>query len=222
MAILSKASKTDNFESHNSLKLSFTNICGLHSNFVDCESSLESNSPGIFALCEKTLRILTYVFDWLYFTQCLTSFSSIDHLLQLCAQFLILFHLTQMRFSRSTHLLMFLFLETLMSIIRTGFPILVELINLVNSSIISNDLTQMVNFPTRIPNCDSHSLALWDLFLSSDTSIPSAMAFPPLEILIMLLSQLPLTFHQLHNRMLHFIAQLMTILVLIGMAFVIT
>ena len=36
----------------------------------------------------------SYVFDWLYFTQCLTSFSSIDHLLQLCARFLILFHLT--------------------------------------------------------------------------------------------------------------------------------
>ena len=35
-----------------------------------------------------------YVFDWLYFTQCLTSFYSIDHLLQLCTQFFILFHLT--------------------------------------------------------------------------------------------------------------------------------
>ena len=46
---------------------------------------------------------------------------------------------------------------------------------------ISNDLTQMVNFPTRIPDCDSHSPALLDLFLSSDTSICSAMAFPPLE-----------------------------------------
>ena len=46
---------------------------------------------------------------------------------------------------------------------------------------ISNDLTQMVNFPTRIPGCDSHSPALLDLFLSSDTSICSAMAFPPLE-----------------------------------------
>ena len=31
---------------------------------------------------------------------------------------------------------------------------------------ISNDLTQMVNFPTRIPVCDSHSPALLDLFLS--------------------------------------------------------
>ena len=33
---------------------------------------------------------------------------------------------------------------------------------------ISNDLTQIVNFPTRIPDCDSHSPALLDLFLSSD------------------------------------------------------
>ena len=38
----------------------------------------------------------------------------------------------------------------------------------------------MVNFPTRIPDCDSHSPALLDLFLSSDASICSAMAFPPL------------------------------------------
>ena len=48
-----------------------------------------------------------------------------------------------------------------------------------NSSI-SNDLTQMVNFPTRIPDCDSHSPALLDLFLSSDATIYSTMAFPPL------------------------------------------
>ena len=34
-----------------------------------------------------------------------------------------------MRFSRSTHLLMFLSLETLTSIIRTGLPILMELID---------------------------------------------------------------------------------------------
>ena len=55
MAILSKACKPDNFESHNSLKLSFTNIRGLRSNFVDCGSFLESNSPDILALCETTL-----------------------------------------------------------------------------------------------------------------------------------------------------------------------
>ena len=73
---------------------------------------------------------------------------------------------------------MCLFLGTLTSIIRTGLPILGELIDLVNSAKISNDLTQMVNFPTRIPDCDSHSPALLDLFLSSDASISSAMAFP--------------------------------------------
>ena len=140
MTILSKACKPDNFELHNSLKLRFMNIQVLRSNFVDCKSFHESNSPDILALCETNLdgsidsgnffvrgylpliwkdssthmhglavyvkeglpfaRDLSlensadsYVFDWLYFTQCLTSFSSIDHL-QLCAQFLILFHLT--------------------------------------------------------------------------------------------------------------------------------
>ena len=55
MAILSKGCKLDNFESHNSLKLSFTNICGFHSNFIECESFLESNSPDILALFETNL-----------------------------------------------------------------------------------------------------------------------------------------------------------------------
>ena len=55
MTILSKACKPDNFELHNSLKLSFMNIRGLHLNFVDCESILESNSPDILALCETNL-----------------------------------------------------------------------------------------------------------------------------------------------------------------------
>ena len=55
MAILSKACKPDNFESHNSLELSFMNIQGLCSNFVDCESFLEQNSPDILALYETNL-----------------------------------------------------------------------------------------------------------------------------------------------------------------------
>ena len=38
----------------------------------------------------------------------------------------------------------------------------------------------MVNFPTRIPDCDSHRPALLNLFLSSDASICPTMAFPPL------------------------------------------
>ena len=85
-----------------------------------------------------------------------------------------------MKFSQSTYLEMFLSLQTLTSIIRTSLPILVELIDLVNSVIISNDLTQMVNFPTRIPDCYSHSPALLNLFLFSDASVCSTMGFPPL------------------------------------------
>ena len=55
MIILSKACKPNNFESHNSLKLSFTNIQGLCSKFVDCKSFLQSNCPDILALCETNL-----------------------------------------------------------------------------------------------------------------------------------------------------------------------
>ena len=58
MVILSKAFKPDNFESHNSLKLSFTNIRGFCSNFVGCESFLESNSTDVLALCETNLNDL--------------------------------------------------------------------------------------------------------------------------------------------------------------------
>ena len=47
--------KPNNFEPHNSLKLSFTNIQGLRSNFDEWESFLDSNSPDILALCETNL-----------------------------------------------------------------------------------------------------------------------------------------------------------------------
>ena len=86
---------------------------------------------------------------------------------------------------------------------------------------ISNEFTQMVNFPTRIQDCDSHIPALLGLFLSSDASICSTMALPPLRNSDMLLSQFPLNSHQIHNRIPRFIAQLMTIPVLIRKVFVI-
>ena len=38
----------------------------------------------------------------------------------------------------------------------------------------------MVNFHTWIPNCDSHSPAVLDLFISSDSSICCARTFSPL------------------------------------------
>ena len=138
MAILSKGCKTDNFESYNFLKLTFTNIRGLRF-FLNVNLSLNqtllmlllyvrqtwmteliliislwgvtflSFVRILLLICIllqfmwkqfllhgtylwKTLRTLTYVFDWLYLTQCLTSFSSIDHLC-LYSRFLMLFHL---------------------------------------------------------------------------------------------------------------------------------
>ena len=55
MTILSKGCKTDNFESHKSLELSFSNIGGLSLSVVECEPFLESNSPDILALFETKL-----------------------------------------------------------------------------------------------------------------------------------------------------------------------
>ena len=46
---------------------------------------------------------------------------------------------------------------------------------------ISKYLTEMLNFPTRIPDLDSHGSALVDLFISSDPSIYSTEPFPPLR-----------------------------------------
>ena len=78
---------------------------------------------------------------------------------------------------------MFLSLETLTSIIRTGLPILVELIELVNSVIIFLSQMTVLRWLTFLlgSQTDSHSLAVLDLFISSDTSICSTMTFPPLK-----------------------------------------
>ena len=111
----------------------------------------------------------------LYFTQCLTSFSSIDHLLRHYARFLIL------SINPSANVLVFEDFNVhhkdwLTYSGGTGRPG-----ELCYNFSISTDLTQIVNFPTRIPDCDSHSPALLDLFISSDASIcSSTMVFPPL------------------------------------------
>ena len=72
---------------------------------------------------------------------------------------------------------------------------------------ISNDLTQMVNFPTQIPDCDSHSLALLDLFISYDASIWSAMAFAPLGNSDHVVVSIPLSFCETQKRMLGLIVE---------------
>ena len=61
----------------------------------------------------------------------------------------------------------------------------------------------MVNFYTQIPGCDSHSPAFLGLFISSNASICSTVAFPPLENFD--LFQFPLTFRQTQKVMPYFI-----------------
>ena len=55
MAILSKGCKPHNYELHNSLKLSFTNITGLHANFIERASFPETNSSDNLVLCQINL-----------------------------------------------------------------------------------------------------------------------------------------------------------------------
>ena len=231
MAILSKACKPDNFESHNSLKLSITNIRGPRSNFVDCESFLESNSPDILVLCETNLDdsidsgnfsvrgylplirkdsstlmhdLAVYVKEGLPFARDLSLENSADSYLYF-----------RLALLHSVSYFFFLYrspsssLYTVFDSVSSNIDEVLSINPSANVFVfgdfnvhhkewltysggtdrpgklscnfsISNDLTQIVNFPTRIPDCDSHSPALLDLFISSDASISSTMAFPPL------------------------------------------
>ena len=120
-------------------------------------------------------------FHWLYFTQCLTCFflyqspssslcsvfdsilSKIDEVLSIkaSANVFVLWHFNAHHKYWQTY--------------SGGTENSCELCY--NFSQISNGLTQMVNFPTQIPDYDSHIPTLLDTFLSSDASICSKMAF---------------------------------------------
>ena len=136
----------------------------------------------------KTLWILTYVFNWLYFIQCLTSFFSIDHLLRLYTRFLILYYSNTDEFiSINPSANVFFFghfnvyhKDWLTYSGRSNRP--GELF--FNFFFISNGLNQIVNFPSRIPDCNSHSPALLDLFLSSDACICSTKVSLLWEVLV--------------------------------------
>ena len=126
-----------------------------------------------------------------------------------------------MRFSWSTYQLMFLSLET-SYIIRTGLPILVKLIDIVNSAITFLSQTTLLRWLTFQlgSQTDSHRPALLDFFLVTLVFVLQWLS-PHLEILIMLFSQFPYTSYYIHNRMPRFIELLMTILLLVGTVFVI-
>ena len=118
---------------------------------------------------------------------------------------------------------MCLFLDTFMSIITTGLPILVELIDLVNSVITFLSQMTLLRWLTFLLGSQTVILIVllfWIyLFLLTLVFVLQWLSLH-CEILIMLF-QFPLTFHHIHNGMPYFIALLMTILVLIGMVFVI-
>ena len=74
----------------------------------------------------------------------------------------------------------------------------------------------MVNFPTWISDCDYHSFVLLDLFISTEASICSIMAFPSLGNSVLVSVSVSIDFLSNSQQMPHFIAQLMTILKLMG------
>ena len=272
MAILSKACKPDNFEWHNSLKLSFTTTWGFPSNFVDCESFLESNSPNILALRETNLDdsidsgnfsvrgylpliwkdssthmhgLALYVKEGLPFTQDLSLENSADS--YLCFWLALLPSVSYLFFlHRSPSLLLCTVFysisankDEVLSINPSANVFIFRDFNVDHKDWLtysggtdrsgelcynfpfSNDLTQMANFPTRIPDCDSHSPALLDFFLSSDASICFTMAFSPLGNSDHVDVSVSINFPSNSQWMSCFIAQLMTILVLIEMVFTI-
>ena len=213
---------------YNSLKLSFTNIRGLRSNFVDCESFLECNSPDILALCEANLdnsidSSNLYVRDYLP----LIRKDSTTHMHDLGhghghihAKEGLSFALDlplensedsylSFRLALLHSVFYFFFVYRPPSSLCTVFDSNIDEVFSINPSAnvfvfgdfnvhhkdwlsfsggtdrpgelcynSSNDFTQMVNFPTRIPDCDSHSPVLLDLFLSSNICICFYNGFP--------------------------------------------
>ena len=239
MAILSKACKPDNFESRNSLKLSFTNIPGLCSNFVACKSFLESNSSDVLVLCETNLdgSIDSGNFSVKYFFPLIRKDSSThmhdlavyvkeghhfarDLSLENSADSYLCFRLTLLH---SVSYFFFLYWSPSSPLCTDFDPFCLWRLyvhhkdwltcssgtgrsgELYYNISISNDLTQMVNFRTCIPDCDFHSLVLLDIFISSELVFVLQWLSLHWEILIILF-QFPLTFHQIHNEMPRFIA----------------
>ena len=157
----------------------------------------------------KTLRILICVFYWLYFIRCLTSLFSIDHHLHLCS----VFDGTSssihdvLSINPSTNVFVFGdfndhhkdWLTYSCKADRPCEPCY-------NFSI-SNELTKMINFLTQIPEQDSYSPTLLNLFLSSD---------PWYLLYSGILSIGKLTFLCTQKGMPFFIKQLMIIHALIG------
>ena len=95
-------------------------------------------------------------------------------------------------------------LETLTSIIRTGLPSLVELINLVNSDVIFLSQMTLLRWLTFLLGSQTVILIVllfWIYFFLLTLVFVLQWLSLHWKILIMLLSQFPLTFHQTQNDM---------------------
>ena len=209
----------------------FTNILDVRSNFVDCDTFLESNSPDILAICETNLDdsidsgnfsvrgylplirkdssthmhgLAVYVKEGLPFPHDLSLENSVDSYLRF-----------QLALLHSVSDFFFLYrspsssLCTVFDCISSNIDEILSINLSANVFVfgdfnvhykdwptysggndrpgklcynfsISNDLTQIVDFPIWIPDCDSHSPSPLDFFLSFDASICSTIAFPPL------------------------------------------
>ena len=124
-----------------------------------------------------------------------------------------------MRFSWSTHLLMVLSLETLTSIIRTGLLILVQLIDLVDSVIIFLSKTTLLRWITFLLASKSVILTVLLFWIFYFLTLVFVLKWLSLhwEILIMLSVSIDFTLYSQWDA--RFITLLVTILVLIGTAF---
>ena len=211
MGILSKGSKPDNFESPNSVKLIFTNIWGLCSNCIECESFLKSNSRDILALCKtnldesidssnfsvRGLLLLIWKDYYSYVWSCSLyegrTFSLMGLISRMLCRFLLIF-LTGYTYSLSYFFSPYWSpslslcadfdsvlsnIDKVLSISPSANVFVIGdfkvhhgdwltysgVTDLVNSLInISNNLTQMVNFPTQIPDYNSQSCSFGFIF----------------------------------------------------------
>ena len=198
------------------------NIWGLRSNFVECESFLESNCPDILALCETNLDdsidscnfavrgylpliqkdssthmhgLAVYVKEGLPFARDLSLENSADS--YLCFRLALLHSVSYFFFlyqspssslctvfdSISSNIDQVLSINPSANIFVCGDFIVHLKDRLTYSSgtdwpgelcyniSISNDLIQMVNFPTWILDCDSHSLLLFWIYFILQTLV---------------------------------------------------
>ena len=216
------------------------NIQGFCSSFVDCESFPESNSRDILALCETNLNdsidsgnfslrgylsliwkdsgthihgLAVYVKEGLRFTRDLFVENSADS--YLC------FRLA-LRHSVSYFFFLYRSPSSALCTVFDSISSNIDEVLSINPS--ANVLSQMtllswLTFLFGSQTVILMTLLFWIYFLFLMLVFVLQSLSLHWEILIMLLSQFPSTFHQTHNRMPRFIPWLMTMVMLIGMVF---